>query len=45
MDVSYRTLEIASERLHLDRLSPMQKERIRLVHGSLMCKDKRSSQL
>ncbi|HEY3770019.1 MAG TPA: 3' terminal RNA ribose 2'-O-methyltransferase Hen1 [Candidatus Angelobacter sp.] len=41
MDVSFRTLEIASERLHLDRLAPMQKERIRLLHGSLMYKDKR----
>jgi 3' terminal RNA ribose 2'-O-methyltransferase Hen1 len=41
MDVSHRSLEIASERLHLDRLPPMQKERISLMHGSLMYKDKR----
>lgn len=41
MDVSFRSLEIASDRLHLDRLPPMQKERIRLLHGSLMYKDKR----
>ncbi len=43
MDVSHRSLEVASERLHLDRLPPMQKERIRLMHGSLMYKDKRLS--
>jgi 3' terminal RNA ribose 2'-O-methyltransferase Hen1 len=41
MDVSFRSLEIASERLRLDRLPPLQKERIRLFHGSLMYKDKR----
>jgi len=41
MDVSYRSLEIASQRLHLDRLPPKQKERIRLIHGSLMYRDKR----
>ncbi|HKV94510.1 MAG TPA: 3' terminal RNA ribose 2'-O-methyltransferase Hen1 [Candidatus Angelobacter sp.] len=41
MDVSFRSLEIASDRLRLDRLPPMQKERIRLLHGSLMYKDKR----
>lgn len=41
MDVAFRSLEIASDRLRLDRLPPMQKERIRLIHGSLMYKDKR----
>ena len=41
MDVSIRSLEIAGERLKLDRLPPMQKERIRLLHGSLMYRDKR----
>jgi 3' terminal RNA ribose 2'-O-methyltransferase Hen1 len=41
MDVSYRSLEIASQRLHLDRLPPKQKERFRLLHGSLMYRDKR----
>lgn len=41
MDVSFRSLEIASDRLHLDRLPPAQKQRIRLIHGSLMYKDKR----
>jgi len=41
MDVSFRSLEVASERLHLDRLPPMKKERIKLMHGSLMYKDKR----
>jgi 3' terminal RNA ribose 2'-O-methyltransferase Hen1 len=41
MDVSYRTLEIAQDRLNLDRLPPMQKNRIKLLHGSLMYRDKR----
>jgi 3' terminal RNA ribose 2'-O-methyltransferase Hen1 len=41
MDVSYRVLEIAQDRLHLDRLPEMQKRRIRLIHGSLMYRDKR----
>jgi 3' terminal RNA ribose 2'-O-methyltransferase Hen1 len=43
MDVSHRSLEVASERLHLDTMPPKQKERIRLFQGSLMYKDKRLS--
>lgn len=41
MDVSYRSLEVANERLHLDTMPPKQKERIRLFQGSLMYRDKR----
>lgn len=41
MDVSHRALEIARDRLHYDRLPPMQKERIRLLHGSLIYRDQR----
>lgn len=41
MDVSHRALEIASDRLHYDRLPPMQKERLRLLHGSLIYRDQR----
>jgi 3' terminal RNA ribose 2'-O-methyltransferase Hen1 len=41
MDVSMRALEIASERLNLDRLPPRQRERIALMHGSLIYRDKR----
>lgn len=41
MDVSFRSLEIASRRLRFDRLPTKQKERIRLIHGSLMYRDKR----
>jgi 3' terminal RNA ribose 2'-O-methyltransferase Hen1 len=41
MDVSYRSLEIAQERLNLDRLPTMQKNRIKLLHGSLIYRDKR----
>jgi 3' terminal RNA ribose 2'-O-methyltransferase Hen1 len=41
MDVSYRALEIAAERLHLDRLPPKRRERIRLIHGSIVYRDSR----
>lgn len=41
MDVSYRSLEIAKERLNLDRLPPKQKDRIKLIQGALTYKDKR----
>jgi 3' terminal RNA ribose 2'-O-methyltransferase Hen1 len=41
MDVSYRALEIASDRLKLDRLPSMQRARISLLHGSLMYRDER----
>ncbi len=41
VDVSYRALEIAQDRLRLDRLPPMQRQRIRLLHGSLTYRDKR----
>lgn len=41
MDVSHHALEIAEDRLHLDRLPEKQKERIHLIHGSLTYRDKR----
>ena len=41
MDVAYRALEVAHERLHFDRMAPMQRERIQLIHGSLMYRDAR----
>ena len=41
MDVSYRALEIARDRLHLDRLPEKQRERIALMHGSLLYRDRR----
>lgn len=41
MDVSYRSLEAAQDKLRLDRLPPMQRERINLIHGSLIYRDKR----
>ncbi len=40
-DVSIRALGIANERLHIRDLPPMQKERIELLHGSLMYRDGR----
>jgi 3' terminal RNA ribose 2'-O-methyltransferase Hen1 len=41
MDVSHRALEIARDRLRYDRLPPVQKERLRLLHGSLIYRDQR----
>ncbi len=41
IDVSYRSLEIAGDRMHFDRMPPMQRNRIRLLQGSLMYRDKR----
>jgi 3' terminal RNA ribose 2'-O-methyltransferase Hen1 len=36
MDVSYRVLERAMDRLKLDRMPPMQRKRLSLIQGSLM---------
>jgi 3' terminal RNA ribose 2'-O-methyltransferase Hen1 len=41
VDVSVRALERACERLKLERLSPQQRERVTLLHGSLTYRDKR----
>ena len=41
MDVSHRSLEIAAEKLRLEDLPRMQRERIRLMPGSLTYRDKR----
>jgi 3' terminal RNA ribose 2'-O-methyltransferase Hen1 len=41
LDVSVRALEIAKERLKLDRLAPAAKERVRLLHGALTYRDRR----
>ena len=41
VDVSVRSLEIASKRLHLENMSDRQRERISLIQGSLMYKDSR----
>ena len=41
MDVSHHALEIAHDRLHYDRLPPVQKERLRFLHGSLIYRDQR----
>jgi 3' terminal RNA ribose 2'-O-methyltransferase Hen1 len=41
MDVSYRALETARDRLHLDTLPDKQRARINLIQGSLNYKDKR----
>src|SRR5437867_6820794 len=43
MDVSHRSLEIASSRLRLDRMPERQRKRIQLIQGSLLYRDKRLS--
>lgn len=41
MDVSIRSLEMAQKRLKLDRLPPRLAERLELMHGSLIYRDRR----
>jgi 3' terminal RNA ribose 2'-O-methyltransferase Hen1 len=41
LDVSIRSLEAGQRRLKLDRLPPTQANRIKLMHGSLLYRDKR----
>ena len=41
MDVSHRALEMAADRLKLERMPPMQRQRIELMHGSLTYRDQR----
>jgi 3' terminal RNA ribose 2'-O-methyltransferase Hen1 len=41
MDVDSRSLANAKERLSLDRMPPRQRERIQLLHGSLLYRDRR----
>ena len=41
LDVSHRALQIAQERLRMDRMPSRQRERLKLIHGSLMYRDKR----
>lgn len=41
MDVSIRSLEMAQKRLKLDRLPDRQADRLKLIHGSLIYRDKR----
>ena len=43
MDVAARALDLAESRLKLDRLPAKQRDRIRLLHGSLMYRDPRLS--
>lgn len=41
LEVSHRALELARDRLRYDRLPPRQKERLKLLHGSLIYRDAR----
>ena len=41
MDVSYRSLEIAKDKLKTDRMTPAQQQRIGLIQGSLTYRDRR----
>jgi 3' terminal RNA ribose 2'-O-methyltransferase Hen1 len=41
MDVSWRTLEVAAQRLHLEHMAPVLRARIELIQGSLLYRDDR----
>jgi 3' terminal RNA ribose 2'-O-methyltransferase Hen1 len=41
LDVSHRCLEIAARRLHLETMTPRQRERVELLQGSLTYRDRR----
>lgn len=41
VDVSYRILERAHDKLRLEKMAPMQRERVKLLHGSLIYRDRR----
>ncbi len=41
VDVSYRALEAAARRLHLDTMAPRQRQRVDLVQGALTYRDNR----
>lgn len=41
IDVSLRSLDYAAQRLHFDRMPPMQRARITLAHGALTYRDRR----
>ena len=41
VDVSLRSLEVAEKRLRLDRMGETQRRRVRLLHGSLLYRDRR----
>jgi len=43
VDVSHAALQFAQERLRLERLPDRQRERLKLIHGSLMYRDRRLS--
>jgi 3' terminal RNA ribose 2'-O-methyltransferase Hen1 len=43
VDVSHRALQMAQERLRLERLPDRQQQRMKLLHGSLMYRDRRLS--
>jgi 3' terminal RNA ribose 2'-O-methyltransferase Hen1 len=41
MDVSHRVLEMAQDRLHYERMPELQRQRLKLLHGSLIYRDQR----
>ena len=41
LDVSHRALQIAARRLHLETMSPRERARVELLHGSLTYRDAR----
>lgn len=43
LDVSVRVLERSAKRLHMEAMAPRQRERVKLIHGSLTYRDDRLS--
>lgn len=41
VDVSYRSLQVAARRLHLDTMAPRMRARVELIHGALTYRDRR----
>lgn len=41
VDASHRALTVAAEKLHLERLAPLKRERLMLLHGALTYRDDR----
>ncbi|MDD5681365.1 MAG: 3' terminal RNA ribose 2'-O-methyltransferase Hen1 [Candidatus Omnitrophica bacterium] len=41
LDVAFRSLQIAKKRLQLESLAPKVRDRLKLIHGSLLYRDKR----
>ena len=41
VDASHRALDLAADKLHLERMAPLKRERLTLLHGALTYRDDR----